>query len=115
MDDTLLPIIYLVGRQQWEVIRWVGDDVSLAAGVTRGGRVAEPVETDAQHAVGAERGHEQVAVLAGLAELRQRTVVQRDLTHSTSIPGTNTRLKHKLTNDIGNNLKNANLSFARKV
>ena len=78
--------INLVGRQQWEVIRRVGDDVSLAAGITRGGRIPEPVETDTQHAVGAERGHEQVAVLAGLAELRQRTVVQRDLTHSTPVP-----------------------------
>lgn len=76
---------YLIGRQQREVVRRVRDDVPLAARVTARARVAEPVQSDAQHAVRFERGHKQIAVLAGLAKLRQRSVVQGNLPDPASI------------------------------
>lgn len=69
-----------------EVVRRVRDDVALAAGVARGARVPEPVESDAQHPELLEGGHEQVAVLASFAELGQRAVVERDLPDPTSVP-----------------------------
>lgn len=72
MDEPHLmaDFTYLVGRQQAEVVGWIGDDVAFAARVTRGGRVAETVQADAQHAVRAQCCDEQISVLACLTKLR---------------------------------------------
>lgn len=73
---------YLISGQEREVVWRISDHVALAARITAAAGVTKPVQANAQHAVRLEGRHEQIAVFARLAELRQRSVVQRDLPHA---------------------------------
>lgn len=89
MINTSLSGTHLIRRKQRKVVRGIRNDVSLATRITARTSVPEAVQADAQHSVGLECGHEQVAVLAALTELRQRAIVQRYLAHATSAQSEN--------------------------
>lgn len=81
-SQKLESVHYLISGQQREVVRRIGDHVAFAARIATATGVTKPVQANAQHAVRLEGRHEQIAVLARLAELRQRSIVQGDLANA---------------------------------
>lgn len=85
--QILIRSTHLIRGQQRKVVRGIRNYVSLATRITARTSVPEAVQADAEHSVGLESGHEQVPVLAALTELRQRAIVQGNLSHATSARG----------------------------
>lgn len=102
---TQLRVMNLVGGEQWKVVWWVGDDVSLGGGVLSdvAQSVSEPIETDAQNAKRPQRMRKQLAVVdtAFLQhDVLSTTRGRKTMTHSSTHTHTPRPVNHTLCQPV---------------
>ena len=75
----------LVSGKESEAAGWIGDHISLGAGIETGGGVPEPVQSNTQHTKVLQTGDEQFLISAAITKFLTGTIKYWHLTHPASV------------------------------